>query len=110
MLFGVSRQSLEEKFCELRQEPSFVTLFVTFRRRASATVEVERERQISCGAAPQSLLASGTKEETMSPTRAEAILLIVFALFLLTVGVVLALDGFFAPVQEMMVATKVMGA
>lgn len=46
----------------------------------------------------------------MSPTRVEAILLIVFALFLLTVGVVLALDGFFAPVQEMMVATKVMGA
>ena len=46
----------------------------------------------------------------MSPTREEAILLIVFALFLLTFGVVLALDGFFAPVQEMMVTTKVMGA
>ena len=46
----------------------------------------------------------------MSPTREEAILLIVFALFLLTVGVVLALDGFIAPVREMSVATKVMGA
>jgi hypothetical protein len=33
-----------------------------------------------------------------------------FALFLLTVGVVLALDGFLAPVQEMMVTTKVMAA
>jgi hypothetical protein len=46
----------------------------------------------------------------MSPTREGTILLIVFALFLLTVEVVLALDGFFAPVQEMMVDTKVMGA
>ena len=46
----------------------------------------------------------------MSPTREEAILLLVFALFLLTFGVALALDGFIAPVQEMMVATKVMGA
>ena len=46
----------------------------------------------------------------MSPTRDEVILLVIFALFLLTFGVVLALDGFFAPVQEMMVATKVMGA
>jgi hypothetical protein len=46
----------------------------------------------------------------MSPTRDEAILLIVFALLLLAFGVVFALDGFFAPAQEMMVQTKVMGA
>ena len=46
----------------------------------------------------------------MSPTREEAILLLVFALFLLTFGVALALDGFIAPVQEMMVTPKVMGA
>jgi hypothetical protein len=46
----------------------------------------------------------------MSPMRVEAILLIVFALLLLAFGAVLALDGFFAPVREMMVATKVMGA
>jgi hypothetical protein len=46
----------------------------------------------------------------MSPTKVEAILLTTLALFLLTVGVVLVLDGYFAPAQEMMVATKVMGA
>ena len=46
----------------------------------------------------------------MSPTRDAAILLVIFVLFLLTFGVVLALDGFFAPAQEMMVTTKVMGA
>jgi hypothetical protein len=46
----------------------------------------------------------------MSPTREEAILLIILALFLLTFGVALELDGFIAPVQEMMVTTKVMGA
>jgi hypothetical protein len=45
----------------------------------------------------------------MSPTRDEAILLIMFALLLLTFRV-LALDGFFVPAQEMMVTTKVMGA
>ncbi|CAN5749024.1 hypothetical protein BH18ACT11_BH18ACT11_22240 [soil metagenome] len=36
--------------------------------------------------------------------------MIIFALFLLTFGVVLTLKGFFAPVQEMMVTTKVTGA
>jgi hypothetical protein len=46
----------------------------------------------------------------MSPTRDEAILLLVFALFLLMFGVVLALNGFFAPVQEMMATPKVIGA
>ena len=46
----------------------------------------------------------------MNPTRDEAILLIVIALLLLAFGVVLALDGFIAPVQEMMATPKVMGA
>ena len=46
----------------------------------------------------------------MSPTREVAILLIIFALFLLMFGVVLALNGFFAPVQEMMATPKVIGA
>ncbi len=46
----------------------------------------------------------------MSPTRDEAILLMIVALSLLTFGVVPALNGFFAPVQEMMVTTRVMGA
>ena len=46
----------------------------------------------------------------MSPTRDEAILLIVFALLLLAFGAALALDGFIAPAQEMMVTPKVMGA
>lgn len=46
----------------------------------------------------------------MSPTREEAIMLVMFALFLLTFGVVLTLDVVFAPVQEMMVTTKVMSA
>lgn len=61
-------------------------------------------------AAPQSLRASHSKEEAMSPTRDEAILLRMFALLLLTFVVVIALDGFFGPGQEMMVTTKVMGA
>jgi hypothetical protein len=42
----------------------------------------------------------------MSPTRDEAILLIIFALLLLTFRVVLALDGFFVPAQEMMVRRR----
>ena len=46
----------------------------------------------------------------MSPTKDKAILLIIFAPFLLMFGVVLALNGFFAPVQEMMATPKVIGA
>ena len=44
----------------------------------------------------------------MSPTRDKAILLTIFAPFLLMFGVVLALNGFSAPVQEIMVPTRVM--
>jgi hypothetical protein len=46
----------------------------------------------------------------MSPTRVETVVLVMFVLFLLTFGVVLTLDGFIVPVQEMMVTPKVMGA
>lgn len=61
-------------------------------------------------ARPHGLRAPHAKEEAMSPARDEAILLMVFAVFLLAFWGVHALDGFFVPVQEMMVATKVMGA
>jgi hypothetical protein len=46
----------------------------------------------------------------MTPTRDKVILLLMFALLLLTFVVVLALDGLFGPGQEMMVMPNVMGA
>jgi hypothetical protein len=95
-------------------QTAFQSLPRTFVRNAvrnvqETTTRYRRGREKG-EAAPQGLRASRTKEEAMSPTRFEAILLMVFVLFLLTFGVVLVLDGFLTPAQEMMVATKVMGA